>query len=141
MVHVCYHTLAYSLLFLSNSFFFFLIFLLYFSLFFLFPCGVVMFSLDLSLLLFRSSLFPPSLPVHGRWPFYTACHKGFLLIYGCPSKPPTSLSTAQPPPLTCASRATPHYQTKSLILFTCSPWHFHLDKGGHSLSLSPMACT
>ena len=30
---------------------------------------------------------------------------------------------------------------KSFILFSYPLWHSHSDKGGHSLSLSPMACT
>ena len=30
---------------------------------------------------------------------------------------------------------------KSFILFSFPSWHSHSDKGGHSLSLSPMACT
>ena len=45
LVNACFHTLVYSLLFLSNSSFFFLSFLRHFPLFFLFSCGVVMFTL------------------------------------------------------------------------------------------------
>ena len=39
--------------------------------------------------------------------------------------------------------AVPHSipRQKSFILFTCSLWHSHLDKGGHPLLLIPMACT
>ena len=34
-----------------------------------------------------------------------------------------SLSAVQPPPLTYTGYATPHYQTKKIILFACSLWH------------------
>ena len=46
-----------------------------------------------------------------------------------------------PSPLTCASCATPYYQTKKIILFTCSPWHSYRPRCGYSLLLSHMACT
>ena len=65
----------------------------------------------------------------------------FLSGCGRPSRPPFGLSAVQPPPLTCVGCATSHYQTKSFILFTCSPWNSHLNKSGHFLSLSLMACT
>ena len=52
------------------------------------------------------------------------------------------MSIAQPPLLTCARCTTPYYQTKKIILFACSPWHSHPEKGGHPFSLlSLMACT
>ena len=146
MVHAYYHALVYSLLFLSNSFFFFLSFLLHFSLFFLFPCGGCYVH---SFFLSSCSVFL-GIPIHGRGPFYTACREGVFTILplncfclGVSVLPdhPLVFSATQPPPLTYAGRATSYYQTKSLILFACSPWHFHLDKGRHSLSLSLMACT
>ena len=39
--------------------------------------------------------------------------------------------------------AMPHtiHRQRVLFLFSCSPWHSHLDKDGHFLLLSPMACT
>ena len=46
-----------------------------------------------------------------------------------------------PSPLTCASCAIPHYQTKKIILFACLPWHSYLPQCGYSLLLSHMACT
>ena len=46
-----------------------------------------------------------------------------------------------PQPFTCAGCAASHYQTKNSILFACSPWHSHLEQGGHSPSLSLMRCT
>ena len=132
--------------FLTSSFFF-LSFLLPFLSFSYSPVGLLC-----SLLLFLSccSVLPCSpFPVHGGRPFYTTCHEGILLLYpltalygcGCSSRPPTGLSATQSPPLTYAGHATSHFQTKSLILFACSPWHSHPDKGRHSLSLSLMACT
>ena len=145
-VHACHHTFAYSLLFFSNSFFFLSKFSSPFSLFLLFPCGVVMFTLAF---LSCCSILLVIFSVHGRWPFYTAYREEYLLFYpelllsgcGCPSRPPIGLSAAQRPPLTCVSRATSHYQTKSLILFACSLCHSYPDKGGHSLLLSLMTCT
>ena len=64
----------------------------------------------------------------------------------CPSmgvfpRPPTSLSATQSSPFTCAGRAYPIPRQNSIILFACSLWHSHPDKGGHFLSLSLMACT
>ena len=40
-------------------------------------------------------------------------------------------------PLVC--RLSSHHHL--FILFYYSPWHSHLDMGGHSLLLTPMACT
>ena len=59
----------------------------------------------------------------------------------CSSRPRTSLLAAQPPPLTCAGCATPYYQIKKTVLFTCSPWHSYLPQCGHPFLLSLMACT
>ena len=132
--------------FFLTHFFFFLSFLLPF----------LSFSYSLVGLLCSLLLFSPVVPFFLLFSLYTA-DGPFILptvksIYyftpelllsgcGCPSRPPTGLSTAQPPPLTCVGCATSHYQTKSLILFACSPWHSHPDRGGHSLSLSLRACT
>ena len=104
--------------FLSNSFFFLSKF----------------FALSFALLFYCPLWCCYAIPYYA-WlsPFYTTCHtchdwiftilplNRFCLDVGVLSRPPTSLSTAQPlPPLTCASHATPHSQTKSLILFSCS---------------------
>ena len=75
-MHVCHYTLAYSLLFLSNSFFFLSQFSSHFSLFLLillWGCSLLLFSLIVS--------FCFLFPAYGRWPLYTACREGFLLFY------------------------------------------------------------
>ena len=77
-VHACHHTFAYSLLFFSNSFFFLSKFSSPFSLFFLFPCGVVMFTLAF---LSCCSILLVIFSVHGGWPFYTAYREEYLLFY------------------------------------------------------------
>ena len=86
--------------------------------------------------------------VHGGGSLYTACRDWFFTIssfnhfcLGVGVLPDHPLVCHLPPPLICAGNATSHYQTKSSILFACSPWHSYPDKGGHSLSLSLMACT
>ena len=72
MVHAHYHTLAYSLFFLFNSFFFSKFFVLSFTHF------LASFSLCSILLLSLVSLF---FIMHDWGPFYIACHDGFLLFY------------------------------------------------------------
>ena len=146
-VHACHHTFAYTLLFFSNSFFFFF-------LSFLLP--FLSFSYSLVGLLCSLLLFSPVVPFFLLFSLYTADGPFILPIVksiyyftpelllsgcGCPSRPPTGLSAAQPPSLTCAGRAISHYQTKSLILFACSSCHFYPNKGGNSLLLSLMTCT
>ena len=91
-------------------------------------------------------LLVPLFPVHSEGPFYTTCRKGFLLFYPLTAFVWVWVSFQTTHwsincPLTYAGHATSHYQTKSLILFACSLWHSHPDKGRHSLSLSLTACT
>ena len=82
--------------------------------------------------------------------FYTICCDGFLLFF-----PLTAFVLVQVSfpdhPLVCQLPRHHHFpvlagphpipKQKSFILFSCSPWHSHSNKGGHSLLLSPMACT
>ena len=75
-MHAYYHALVYSLLFLSNSFFFFLSFLLHFSLFFLFLCGVVMFTI----FFLSSSFVPPSLLYTAEGPFILPNWRVFTIL-------------------------------------------------------------
>ena len=147
MVHACYHTLAYSLFFFFFSHCFpflgFVTLLFHYFLFSSCSCDVVflvLWSYDccnvVLLCTTKASYILPVMTV-----FYHFTPSPLLSECGCFSKPPTSLSTAQPQPLTSVIHATAHYLTKKSILFTCSRWHSHMDKGGHSLSLSLMVCT
>ena len=129
MVHAHYHTLTYFLFFFSFQFLFsFLSFLLYLSL----SCSLILSPLCTA-----------------KGPFILSVCRVFTILpfnHFCPGvsvlpKPPTDLLAAQPSSLTYASRATSHSQTKSLILFSCSPWNSYPNKGGYSLSLSLMTCT
>ena len=121
-----------------------LIFYFFYFLFFYFLCFSSPFlcsppfSLVLSLLCTVKALF------------YIACHDGFSLF--CPliafvlvqvSFPNHQLVCLLPSHHHLSMLAVPHPipKQKSFILFSCSPWHFHQDKDGHSLLLFPMACT
>ena len=82
--------------------------------------------------------------------FYTTCRDGFLLFYPLiafvlvyVSFPDHPLDYRLPSHHHLPMLAVPHPipRQKNFILFSCSPWHSHPDKGGHSLLLSPMACT
>ena len=57
-------------------------------------------------------------------------------------RPLTSLLAAQPPSFTpCWLHHVPFPNKKSFVLFSCSPWHSHLDKGWVFSLITLMACT
>ena len=112
---------------------------------FFFVFSFLSFLLYLSLSCFVLSLFCARL---GPFLYCLPCRIFTILPFNrfCPDvgvlpRPPTGLSAAQPSPFTYVGHATSHSYTKSLLLFSCSLWHSHPDKGGYSLSLSLMACT
>ena len=123
-------------------------FLSFFSLPFLSQCLLVCCDslLEVAITVFVIVILP--LPtVHGRGPLYNACCDQILLFQllttfvwsGCPCRPLTGLPVAQPPPLTCAGRAT--RQRRLFCLFVCRDILTYYGVGALSLSLSLMACT
>ena len=87
------------------------------------------------------------LSVHSKGPLYSVCYDWILLFQPlttfvwseCPCRPLTSLPVAQPPSLTCASRAT--RQKRLFCLFACRGTLICYDVSALSLFLSLMACT
>ena len=117
--------LTHSLFFLSFSFLFFFLFL--------------HFSFVTSIL----PLVPPT--VHSKGLFYTACCDGFLLFYPLiafvlvwASFPDHPLVYRLPSHHRLPILAVPHSipRQKSFVLFSCSLWHSHHDKGRYSLLLT-----
>ena len=135
LAHAYYHTLAHSpFSFLSFTLLFFFYLLCFSCPFF----HSFLFSLILPHLCIVKALF------------YIARHDGFLLF--CPLTTFVLVQVSFPEhPLVCQLPSHHHFlvlvvphpipKQKSFILFSCSPWHSHSNKGGHSLLLSLMACT
>ena len=131
LVHVCHSTLSVFLLPIFSPFLLFLI--LFFSSFNTYPYSRLWFSPS------RSS----PLPVHGKVPFihclpwlaFTILAFNYLCLVWVSLPTTTGLSAVQPPPVTCVGFTTPHYQTRKIILFACSPLHSYLLWCGCSFSL------
>ena len=121
----------------------FSLFLLFLILSFLLLALTHLTSCDSLLVVALTVLLIP--PVHGKGPLYITCRDWFFTIlafnYLClvwVSLPTIAgLSADQPLSLICAGCATSHYQTKKIILFTCSSWHSYLLWCGCSFSPYP----
>ena len=124
------------------------------SLLLLFPSFYFYFLLSL-VFFFPFSLFSPVLPSFAfsctvKALFYITYRDGFLLF--CPltafilvqvsfSEHPLDYRLPSHHHLPTLAVPQPIPRQKNFILVSCSLWHSHPDKGGHSLLLSPIACT
>ena len=60
------------------------------------------------------------------WLAFTILALNYFFLVWVSLSTTTGLSAVQPPSLTCTGCATPYHQTKTIILFACSPWHSYL---------------
>ena len=122
------HSVFSSWFSISSLFLLFLILSLFFS-FFLsaYPCSDVMiFSQRLLLPLWWYYARQGSFIYCLLWLIFTILALNYFFLVWVSLSTTTGLSAVQPPPHTNASCATPHHQTKKIILFACSPWHSYL---------------
>ena len=138
LVHAHYHVLAHFLYFFFLIPFSFLSFLFYLSLPFLLPFLFILFcSLPLLLLLLCMAEAPFILPAVMGFYYFTPLT---IFVLAWVSFPDHALVCHLPSYHHLPVLAMPHPipRKNSRILFSCSPWHSHLDKCGHSLSPSLM---
>ena len=83
----------------------------------------------------------PFFLLHVVMSFYCFAINHFCPGIGVLSRPPIGLSAASYHHLPVPAMPHPIPRQKSFILFSCSLWHSHSDRGGHYLLLSPMART
>ena len=146
LVHACRSTLfVFSYRF--SIFSLLLLFLIFFLLFFLFSMLTHLVRLWFS---FHSYYFLFTWSLHCARGFFIYCPPwlaftilafNYLYLVRVSLTTITSLLAIQLPLLIRADCATPHYQTKKIILFTCLLWHSYLPQCGYSLLLSLMTYT